>query len=76
MEPILEGDGQNTIVTCISRDEALDFLFPKLSTLSKSVRPLSRKRGSKVTENQHNIAICCRPVAAGDGISGQDLNSV
>ena len=47
-------------------DEALESLFRKLSTFSKSVEPSSRYRDPNMTKNEHVYAIFCRLEVAGD----------
>ena len=54
-------------------NEALESHFPKLQTFSESVTPLSRNRDPNLTKNEHVDAICCRPEAAGDVISGKNV---
>ena len=58
------------------RNEALESQFPKLQTFSESVETLSRNRDPNLTQNGHVYAIWCRPEAAGDVISGGNVNTI
>ena len=57
-------------------NEALESQFPKLQTFSESVEPLSRHGDQNLTQNEHVYAICCRPEAAGDVISGENIQTI
>ena len=56
-------------------DEALESQFPKLSTFSESVEPLSRSHDLNMTQNLHVCTICCRPEVVYDVISGRNVKT-
>ena len=51
-------------------------LNPRLLTCSESVEPLSRNCHTHLTQNKHVYAICCRPKAAGDVVSGENVKII
>ena len=57
-------------------NEILESRFFTLSAFSQMVWLLSRNRCFKITENPLSDAICGRTEAAGDVISGRDVNSI
>ena len=61
---------QKCLVTWTTKNEPLESALPKLSTISKLVKLLSRNLNPNMTENWHNHVIFGRPEVAGDAISG------
>ena len=57
-------------------NEALELLRTKQSKFSKSVESLSRNRDLNMTKNWHVFAICCRPEADYDDISGGNVKII
>ena len=80
LEPHFRGQGvkkiYNMLICYIGGNEALELRFPNLKTFLESVEPLSRNRHPNMTQNEPVYAICCRPVVAGDVISGENVKTV
>ena len=75
LEPHFWAKEQKCQIGYITRNKALESLFPKLYTISKSVEPLARNSDPNMTQNEHVYVICCRPDVADDVISGGNVKS-
>ena len=76
LSPIFGVKEQSCLIDYTRINEALELQFPKLQIVSESVETLSRNRDPNLTKTEHVYAICCRPEAAGDAITGGNLKTI
>ena len=76
MSPIFGVKEQKCLTGYKRTNKAPESQFPKLSTLSESVEPLSRNRDPQMTTNLHVCTICLRPEVVYDVISGRNLKTL
>ena len=70
LSPIFGVKKPKCLIAYHTENNALESVFPKQTTNSKSVEPLSRNGNQNMAKNGHVYVIFCRPEAAGKVICG------
>ena len=76
LSPIFKVNEQTCLIDYTIANEVIEPRCQKLATSSKLTELLSRNRDSNTIPIEHVYAICCRPEAADDVISGEDVDTV